>query len=83
MNSNIKEHLDNLNQYFDNKQMLSKSDISKYLNLSLSSVNSLMIDKNNKLNYLKFGSDKRASVRVYTIEFARYLSELENTRDKS
>jgi predicted XRE-type DNA-binding protein len=77
MNLKTEIHLERLKQCFKNKQMLSKADIATYLNISVSSVNNLMINNESKLSYLKLGDNKRAGVKIHIDDFAIFLESIE------
>ena len=60
-------------KHLNNKYILSKKDISSFLDVSISSVNNMMNQDKDKLKHIKFGSGKQGGVKFNINDFAEYL----------
>ncbi len=85
MNEKENKHMERLEKYF-NRPMLSKDDVANFLNMSLGGVNNIMDNSevseiqsidDVKLKYLKFRSDKRGGVKIFTEELGKYLAKVD------
>jgi predicted DNA-binding transcriptional regulator AlpA len=78
MNQEKNKYLERLDIYYADKEILSKEEVAKYLGVSKSCINGMMEAKTNPLKKLKFGVDRRSTIKISKIALSNFLQNVED-----
>lgn len=75
------KNFDNLFQSYPQTQIFTKKEVSKILSVSLSTIDNYLGFENGKLNYIKFDSKNKSTIRITKEDLIVFLNSKCCTKD--